>query len=379
MNRPGDRPLHVRRRLILMGCGVAAFGLSRVLAAFPGIVEAAYANGFWPGVVAAISRVSGWAPFSVAEWVLLAFVARQLLGAGRGLTEILSKRRRPVDALAAGALRLGADLGIVVALFYLLWGFNYARAPLDERLGWTTGPAPQAAELARLAGELVVAGNAAYLELHGVEDLGVETTLPDDLTELERAIDDAWGEVGTSLGIPRLGDRTYGRAKRMHSSRALCYLFLGGFFFVWTGEPTVNGAMPAIAQPHSMAHEKAHQRGFAPEDEANFIGFMAAASADHPLARYSAYLFAQDQLLRALRSVDRSRAEALIDERLPGVKRDVASERAFWERFRGPTARVAKRTNDLYLRSNRVEDGTLSYGRSLTLMVEYARRRGTLT
>ena len=380
MDRPGDRPLHIRRRLILLGCGVAAFGLSRILAAFPGVVETVYANGFAPVMIGALSRASGWVPFSIGEWVLLAFVARQLLGVGSGLVEVFRRRRRLVHALAAGALRFGADLGIGVTLFYVLWGFNYARAPLDERLGWPAGAAPGAEELATLATEMVAAGNAAYLELHDVEDLGVETTLPDDLTELERSIDGSWNAVGTSIGLPQLGDRCYGRAKRMISSRAMCYLFLGGFFFVWTGEATVNGALPAIAQPHSMAHEKAHQRGFAPEDEANFMGFMAGAAADDPLARYSAYLFAQDQLLGALRAVDRKRAGELVDERLPGVKRDIASEHAFWERFRGPSARAAERANDLYLRSNRVEGGTLSYGRSLALMVEYARRRGgTLT
>ena len=66
MDRPGDRPLHVRRRLILLGCGIVAFGATRLLAAFPGLVETVYANGPAPLAVALLSRASGWVPVTIS-------------------------------------------------------------------------------------------------------------------------------------------------------------------------------------------------------------------------------------------------------------------------------------------------------------------------
>jgi len=374
--RPADRPLHLRRRLIATGLGVATFALFRVLAAFPGAVETLYAGGFAPVVVAALSRASGAVPFSVGEWVLLAFMGRQIFGAGRGLWAVARKRRGLGNAVAAGALRLGSDLGIVVALFYVLWGFHYARAPLGARLGWPEVAEPDVETIEKLAVEMVVAGNDAYFELHGVHDLGVPTPMPEDPASMERSIDAAWPEGARAIGIPEVGDRRYGRAKRALSGRVLSFLQLGGFYMPFTAEPTVNGSMPAIAQPHAMAHEKAHQRGSASEDEANFVGFVIGSFADDALVRYLANRFAQGQLLGALRSVDRDRAAELIAMRSPGVQRDIDDERAFWVGFEGPGARVAERVNDAYLKSNRVAGGTASYDRSLVLMLTYARSRG---
>jgi hypothetical protein len=363
-----------------MGLGIATFALSRLLAAFPGAVETFYARGFAPVVIAPLSRASGAVPFSVGEWVLVAFVGRQIFGAVRGLRAVARKRRGLGNAVAAGALRLGSDLGVVATLFYVLWGFHYARAPLGARLGWPEVAQGEVGELEKLAAEMVAAGNDAYLELHGVRDLGVATPMPDPVSAMEASIDEAWAEGEEAIGIREVGRRRYGRAKRPCTSRVLSLLHLGGFYMPFTGEPTVNGLMPAIAQPHAMAHEKAHQRGLASEDEANFVGFVIASRAGDPLVRYSAYRFAQGQLLSALRAVDRERAVGLIEARLPGVQRDIDDEHAFWAGFEGPGSRVAERVNDAYLRSNRVAGGTASYDRSLGLMLEYARSRGgTLT
>jgi hypothetical protein len=129
----------------------------------------------------------------------------------------------------------------------------------------------------------------------------------------------------------------------------------------------------------TAAHEKAHQRGLNPENEANFFGFLAAAHTPHPAARYSAFLFAQRQLLTALAAYDETRARALVARRLPGVQRDVDHIRDYWARFEGPAREASRRTNDAFLRTNRVEGGVASYGRSVELLVAWARERnGTL-
>jgi len=362
-----------------MAAGAASALLAYLLTRFPAAAEL-YANSIGPLVVGGLSRLSGVVPFAIAEWVVVAFVLRQLIGAGRGLAQVARGRRAPGNALAAGALRLGSDLGIVLTLFYFLWGFHYARAPLEQRLGWTDGPGPTVAELSTLTEEMIEAGNDAYLELHGVVDLGVPTSMPEDPSSLERSIDEAWRRVPAGLGMPEIADRKYGRAKRPLTSRALCYLGIEGYFSPFTGEANLNSLTPAVSLPHSIAHEKAHQRGFAPEDEANFMGYLVAAAADDPLARYAAFVFAQRQLLGALHDLDADRYARLVDGRLPGVRRDIEDEREFWVSFYGPGTRAARRANDLYLKSNRVEGGIRSYGMSLRLLLQYSRERGgTLT
>jgi hypothetical protein len=362
-----------------MAAGAACFALAYVLARFPAAAEL-YAGAIGPVVVGTLSRLSGIVPFALAEWVLAAIVLRQVVGASRGLVQVFRGRRGLGNALAAGMLRLGSDLGIIVTLFYLLWGFHYARAPLELRLGWGEGPGPTAGELSALAGEMIEAGNAAYLELHGVGDTGVPTSMPVDPSGLERSIDEAWRRAPAEIGMPEMADREYGRAKRPLSSPVLCYLGLEGYYAPFTGEANLNPLACAVSLPHSLAHEKAHQRGFGPEDEANFMGFVVAAAADDPLARYSAYVFAQRQLLGALHRLDPDEYARLLEQRLPGVQRDIDDEHEFWRRYHGVGTRAARRANDLYLKSNRVEGGIRSYAMSLRLLLQYARERGgTLT
>ncbi len=78
------------------------------------------------------------------------------------------------------------------------------------------------------------------------------------------------------------------------------HLGIVGIHFPWTGEADYNYTVPAFQLPHAIAHEKAHRRGVASEDEANFIGYLANALSDAPYARCSGFLFAQRQLLGEL-------------------------------------------------------------------------------
>ena len=77
-----------------MAAGAASAGLAYLLTRFPPAAEL-YANAIGPLVVGGLSRLSGIVPFALAEWVLVAFVLRQLIGAGRGLAQVSRGRRAP--------------------------------------------------------------------------------------------------------------------------------------------------------------------------------------------------------------------------------------------------------------------------------------------
>ena len=64
-----------------------------------------------------------------------------------------------------------------------------------------------------------------------------------------------------------------------------------------------------------------------------------------------------------------------VERRHPGVQRDVDFSRAFWTGYDGPVAQLSSAVNDAYLRANAVEGGVKSYGRSLELLIRWARAR----
>jgi len=336
----------------------------------PGLAEALYGGGAGALAGFLLARATGWLPFALAEFALAGFVGYELWRLGNALRRAPRWRR-----FGGAALRVVRDLSLVVAAFYLLWGFHYARPTLPERAGW---PAPdQDLEIrVALASAQVDRANALYHTLHGSDDAGEATRLEDaGVRALDAALETSWATLPADLALPDAARWRRGPTKELLISPLLHRLGLSGFYFPFTGEANVNASVPIVSRARVMSHEKAHQRGIGPEDEANFLGWMAAARADHPHARYAAAVFAQRQLLFTLPIAPR---DSLVRRRVPGVQRDVNDLLAYWRRAEGPAREVSRNVNHAYLRSNRVHGGIASYGRSVRLLLAWARRNGDL-
>lgn len=333
------------------------------------------ASGPIPAFIGVLSVLTGLVPIPVAEAVVLVFVSRQALGLARGLRAVRSGQGTFRGVLGRGALRLGQDVGILVALFYVLWGFQYARPGLDAHLGLEATGSAGVDELYPLAERAVAETNRAYLELHGSDDIGQPTPAA-RLAQLAPGVAEGWERIAPPLDLPRsvLGSR--GRPKAFLSTPLIKRLGIAGMYFPYTGEALVLSDLPGVIQGKDIGHEMAHQRGFASETDANTLGALVAARSPDPLARYSALFFIERQLSDALRRVDAEGALELSRRRLPGVARDLQDLYAYWRPAQTQVGRVASRVNDTMLRSHGVSDGVESYRGSTWVFLALARERG---
>jgi hypothetical protein len=372
--RSGDRAFRPGRPLLLLAAAAVCFALSRVLAMAPGLVESIYGRGAGPWIALALSRATGWIPFPVGEALMVGGVATYIGLAARACLQLARRRRHVRNVLAGAGLRVAGDLGLVVTLFYVLWGFNYARAPLGERLGLPTGTGADTAEIAALARQEVDATNAAYLTLHGVRDAGHPTRIIESREALRSGLEAGWRQTVAELGLPASLAIPRGPVKRFIPDRFPTRVGIAGFYFPWTGEAVVDGGEPALLLPFDMQHEKAHQRGAAPENEASFLGWLAATRSPDPYVAYAGHAMAQLTFVGILARQDRPAARALIAERLPGVQRDVDDYADYLARVEvRAAAEASRRVNDAYLRANQVPGGVASYGRVARLLVSWAR------
>ena len=369
---PRDWPLHVRNRLIVTGIGIAAFVFFQLTSLVPGLVEVVYARTLGPLIVQPLSRLTGLFPFSIVELGVVSYVSWLGVLAFKNVRAVVRKERYVSNAALGGGLRLARDAGVFVALFYFLWGFNYARQPLDERLEWPTWTPPEIEVLRTLASETVEASNQAYFEIHGAEDAGIPTAMPADIGDLDRALEEGWRNAAQLLDLPGSTRRRYGKTKRLLFSHLVARLGIAGFYFPWTAEANVLRDSPVVGRSQSMAHEKAHQRGIGPESEASFLGYVAGTLAPHAHARYSALVFAQGQLLRVLARADREAAREVVANRFPGVRRDLEDANEYWKQFQGVGTTIGRAVNDRFLRTNRVRAGVQSYGLSVRLLITFA-------
>ena len=330
--------------LSLVPLGLLALGLSF---RFPETTESLYAQSVYPQVVrlfAALNRVS----FSWAEVLL----ASALVAAGIFF--------RPKKIL----LTIWCAGGALFWAFLLLWGFNYARPPLEQRLGLSPPSTDPRALLE--TGIRTAARTAVLFEALG-QDSG-PTRLPVTFSELDRVIDQSYRE----LGLP--GDpiqSSTAPAKPLASSTLFSYLGISGIFVPFTGEPSVNALQPDAALPLVLAHEKAHQRGITHEGEANFAAFLVCSrEGAPPYLRYAAYLFATQYLLgEASRYLPREEVAAAWERLGSGPLADVRALHDFWERYQGVARVISSEVNDSYLRALRVPEGVESYGTVVRMLL----------
>ena len=116
--------------------------------------------------------------------------------------------------------------------------------------------------------------------------------------------------------------------------------------------------------------------GYADEAEASFYGFMKAVESDNANVRYSGYFNA---LLNLLNEVSKNHYEKLEDytSRLdPKVKSDIRNNSEFWNKYYNNFFdRIANYLYDFYLKSNKQEDGILSYNKVSNFIIDYYHRK----
>jgi hypothetical protein len=346
----------------------AGFLLARGLSLFPWTVEKVYATGVDRVLVQALGGAAGFFPFSCAEVLVILLAAAvvwrltlHFLGARRERkAKKVAARRILIDFLALTA--------VVYFLFVVLWGLNYGRPTLAEiaRLDVRPATAPELAEVCR---NLIDRANQARVKV-GQDENGVMVVAGSRRDVLARA--DAGYRVAAA-SFPELSGN-YARPKPILLSRLMSYTGLAGVYCPFTGEANVNMDIPQVMLPFAACHEMAHQRGFAREDEANYISYVTCNRNLAPDFQYSGTLFAAVYAMNALQSENPRRYQVLKGRYSPEVSNDLKFYARYWARHRGPAERITDAVNDLYLKSNRQRAGIYSYDRMVALLVGEYRR-----
>ena len=154
-------------------------------------------------------------------------------------------------------------------------------------------------------------------------------------------------------------------------SRPWSYTGITGMYFPFFCEPNINIDIPVYDVPFTATHELAHTRGFAREDECNFLAFLACIS--HPSVdyQYSGYLSAYIYCSNALYSYDEDMFSAVYAKLSEEVKRDLSASSVYWDQFKGEIQEVSTSINDAFITAQGDEHGVLSYDRVVSLILAW--------
>ena len=301
-------------------------------------------------------------PFSVVEWMYVAFILIVIVW----LVALFHRiRTRPDKSHTAYGGLLGlACLCLSVWGFYcVFWGVNYYADGFQVKSGVYAQPVA-VEELERVtldfAAKLTEAADDVARDENGVfavprEEIFAEST-------------EIYGNISQEFLFLAREDRV---PKKMFFSRLFSAMNFTGFYTPFTGESNLNVDSPACLLPANIAHELAHQRGIASEQECNFLAITAATSSDSPAYQYSGYLMGYIHLGNALYRADKEKWEQVYTSLPETVIADLRYHSAYWDQFEGLTADVSKKIYDTTLKGYGQTDGIQSYGTVVDLLVAY--------
>ena len=260
---------------------------------------------------------------------------------------------------------------ISIPLFYFIsfvWTFasGYYIAPIETKL-----------EISRESitkDELYNTLEALTVELNSLSnqityDENGASVLPYSYDEMSEKISKAYKNMASDTKLLKTFNS---RAKPLLTSKLIAYTHISGVYVPITGEININTAYSDYMIASTTAHEMAHQRGIAREDEASFVGFLALMYSDDSFLKYSAYIDVYYYLLSDLSKTSLSLANDVYSKLNTSIKTDRDVFVKSFEKYKDSTiSKLSNKINDTYLHANGEKHGTNSYNLVSELVCAY--------
>ncbi len=330
-------------------------------------VEKFYSGYFYPLVSIILRFLFGWLPFSIGDifyfvlgcWLLYLVIKNLSLLFRKKLTGaiVLQKMMKAIVALV-----------IVYISFNILWGLNYDRIGVAGQLklpeaGYDT------ADVILLQEILLKKANENKEAL--IRNKNIYPS-KNELFKRAKSCYDKASKIYPFIQYksPSIKSSFYGSLGN--------YLGFTGYYNPFSGEAQVNATVPKFLLPYITTHEMGHQLGYAKEDEANFVGYLAAVNSGDTLFRYSAYL---DLFVYANREVyyfDSALAKIELTKLDTAIKEDLIE----WRKFNiAHTSFIEPAITWLYgnyLKANQQPKGMRSYNEVIRMLIAYYKKYGKI-
>jgi len=306
-------------------------------------IERLYSTDWYLRIQGVLTTASNTIPIA---WLDIA-VACLLIAA----IELVTSRTRllgPKRAFTRNLMTAAGAAAWLYLLFLVVWGLNYRRVPLEQKLDYDQSRLTREAaiEFTNNAAAQVNAGYAAARATAFATD----------------SLETSFADVQIALGATRLA--LPGVPKRSLLNYYFRRAAIDGMTDPYFLEIIVNPDVLEFERPVVIAHEWAHLAGYANEAEANFLAWLTCVRGNAP-QQYSGWLAAYQHGMAAVPRADRAAIKPLDD----GPRQDLQAIAARYERASPLVRRAARDVYDEYLKANRVSEGIASYDAVVRLMI----------
>lgn len=120
----------------------------------------------------------------------------------------------------------------------------------------------------------------------------------------------------------------------------------------------------------------AHQLGYAKENEANFVAFLACKIYPSNEFRYSLYFNMYLYAIGELYKQDSLKAEQYREQLSSQVKQDISELRSFYKKYKNPVEPVIMWFYGHYLKANNQPAGKMTYDEVVLWLIAYYKKYG---
>jgi len=351
-------------KFILPFIWIVLFVVSIFASFAPKLVASYYTLGLYRIGTSVLRLLFGSLPFALGELVYIFLIILLIINILFSIDSLknLNKNWQNFKYLSLKIAWFGLRLYVV---FMIIWGFNYLQPDLTNNINLTV-QTPKDAEVAisemnALTYELIEELNQTKNEL--ALKKGIEPDFEQVVTNVQQAYE------YVAKDNPRFKIQ-YQSIKKAIFPNLGDYIGFLAFYQPLTGEAIIRSDLPILTQPYTIAHEMAHQLGYASETEANFIAFLVASEANDSYLRYSMLLqifsYAQDaQLLLLAGNKDFDAWKAQIEKNKallsPAVLKDRANIKAYFAARADKQIQASSQLYDQFLKWNQQAAGLASY------------------
>lgn len=333
---------------------------------YPGWVERNYTNGVYPFISKVQRFLFGWLPFSIGD-LFYGFVILLLLYKIFRFFKVIFQKKFTRRYFITSLQQIIFLFLFIYVTFNLLWGLNYNRQGISAQLG-------------------------IEVKTYSIEDLSTLTyTLQERLNEYAALVteeqrdtfnkkrnlfaeaSDAYKGIGEQYSFLKYTPKS---VKPSLFSYLGNYLGFQGYYNPFSGEAQVNTTIPRFLEPFVTTHEIAHQLGYAKENEANFVAFLACRHSSSPVLKYSLYFDMYNYAINEVSKRDTALLRSFQQQLHPQVVKDIREWREFYKRYRNAIEPIITWSYGHYLKANNQPAGKQTYNEVVAWLIAYYKKFG---
>ena len=329
----------------------------KIIAFFPEAVERFYSNGMYIWI-SKISRISlGKIPFSVGDvfYGIVIFYT---------IIFIWKTRKNWKSHWKDNFLKMTSFISIAYFLFHILWGLNYYRQPLFEKMNIKRDYTNE--DLFAFTEKLIAKTNEVHYTI--TKNKKLKVTNPYSQNAIFKMSQNGYDNLSQQYLFFQYQTPSI---KKSLISLPLTYMGFGGYLNPFTNEAQVNDKLPMYGFPNVVCHEMAHQIGFGSESECNFIGFLASIKNEDLYFQYSASSNALRYCMANIGMKDEAKFKLLKAKINPGIIENYKESDVFWQQYDTIIDKGFHAFYDQFLKFNQQKDGIESYSKFVDLLVNF--------